>query len=62
LIITDSKVFWVHPETLILWSDASGLDLALSFQDVNGCEEMWDQIAEIQERMAVDMHGIVSIT
>ena len=46
-------------DTLILWSDASGLDLALSFQEAKGCDDMWAQIIDIQKRMAADMHGIV---
>ncbi|KAJ1911697.1 Platinum sensitivity protein, partial [Tieghemiomyces parasiticus] len=33
-------------DTLILWADKSGYDLALSFQDPAGCAEVW--ICEIQ--------------
>jgi protein phosphatase-4 regulatory subunit 3 len=38
-------------DTLILWSDGS-LDLALSFQEQKGCDDLWDSIIELQQRMA----------
>ncbi|KAJ3322231.1 Platinum sensitivity protein [Boothiomyces sp. JEL0866] len=43
-------------ETLILWSD-DNLELALSFQEPKGCEEL-NQLMEIQKRMAADKHDI----
>jgi protein phosphatase-4 regulatory subunit 3 len=49
-------------ETLILWSDMSGLDLALSFQEQKGCEDLWNQIIEIQKRMEADMHGLFRLS
>ncbi|KAF9519444.1 hypothetical protein BS47DRAFT_1337298 [Hydnum rufescens UP504] len=35
-------------ETLIVWTEPDGTDFALSFQDVEGCGEMWDFILEVQ--------------
>ncbi|KAJ3272131.1 Platinum sensitivity protein [Terramyces sp. JEL0728] len=43
-------------ETLILWSD-DNLELALSFQEPKGCEDL-NQLMEIQKRMAADKHDI----
>ena len=35
-------------ETLIVWTEPDGTDWALSFQDVEGCTEIWDFIIEVQ--------------
>ncbi|KAI9033336.1 component of IIS longevity pathway SMK-1-domain-containing protein [Hyaloraphidium curvatum] len=37
--------------TLIVWTDANGTDLALSFQEAAGCDWMWDQLMEVQNRL-----------
>lgn len=33
--------FYISIDTLIVWSEEEGLDLALSFQEVEGCGEIW---------------------
>ena len=45
-------------ETLIVWTEPDGTELALSFQDINGCNEIWDSIQEAQKRMRADKHDI----
>jgi protein phosphatase-4 regulatory subunit 3 len=35
-------------DTLIVWTEPDGTDYALSFQDVEGCAEIWDFIIEVQ--------------
>lgn len=37
------------PETLIVWTEPDGTDYALSFQDLEGCAEIWDFILEVQK-------------
>ncbi|CAJ0946367.1 unnamed protein product, partial [Mesorhabditis belari] len=37
-------------ETLIVWSESETCDLALSFQEKTGCEEIWAKICEVQGR------------
>ena len=37
-------------ETLIVWSESDSCDLALSFQEKSGCEEIWAKICEAQGR------------
>ncbi|KAF9582402.1 Platinum sensitivity protein, partial [Lunasporangiospora selenospora] len=37
-------------ETLIVWTEDDGVDLALSFQEAEGCAEIWESIAEVQQR------------
>jgi len=39
------------PDTLIVWTEPDGIDYALSFQDPEGCSEVWNFIAEVQQHM-----------
>ncbi|EGF82434.1 hypothetical protein BATDEDRAFT_34430 [Batrachochytrium dendrobatidis JAM81] len=41
-------------DTLIVWSEPNVGDLALSFQEIVGCSEMWDHIFDIQSRLATN--------
>ena len=34
-------------ETLIVWSEADNYDLALSFQEKAGCDEIWEKICNV---------------
>ncbi|KAF8339200.1 component of IIS longevity pathway SMK-1-domain-containing protein [Cantharellus anzutake] len=43
-----SDVYQRQQETLIVWTEPDGTDWALSFQDVEGCTEIWDFIIEVQ--------------
>ena len=38
-------------ETLIVWTELDGVDYALSFQEAEGCAEVWNFIAEVQQHM-----------
>ena len=39
-------------DTLIVWTEPSTtLDIALSFQDAEGCEDIWQFIAEVQRHL-----------
>uniref|UniRef100_A0A0R3S0X5 SMK-1 domain-containing protein n=1 Tax=Elaeophora elaphi TaxID=1147741 RepID=A0A0R3S0X5_9BILA len=41
---------WEIKETLIVWSESDTCDLALSFQDKTGCEDIWEKICQVQGR------------
>ncbi|KAF9282356.1 Platinum sensitivity protein [Mortierella alpina] len=41
-------------DTLIVWSE-DDVDLALSFQEADGCSEIWDDINEVQQHYADDL-------
>ncbi|KAF9366040.1 Platinum sensitivity protein [Mortierella sp. NVP85] len=41
--------------TLIVWSEDNGEDLALSFQEPDGCGEIWDNINEVQQHYTEDL-------
>ena len=58
ILLTEYKL---QQDTLIIWHDESGLDLALSFQDQSGCLDIWGQIEEVQKRLAADSHDIDNI-
>lgn len=36
--------------TLIVWTESDNYDLALSFQDKDGCNEIWEKICQVQGR------------
>ena len=46
---------WRHSliaDTLIVWTEpGTSLDIALSFQDCEGCEDIWQFIAEVQRHL-----------
>lgn len=45
-------------ETLIVWTEPDGVDYALSFQDPEGCAEVWHFIEEVQRHMNTSgQHG-----
>lgn len=35
-------------DTLIVWTETSGIDMALSFQEAEGCATIWLVLANIQ--------------
>ena len=38
-------------DTLIVWTEPDGVDYALSFQDPDGCSEVWNFILDVQRHM-----------
>lgn len=38
----------IRIDTLIVWTEPDGTDYALSFQDMEGCSEIWDFVVEVQ--------------
>jgi len=36
-------------ETLIVWTESNGLDMALSFQEADGCATIWDFVNQVQQ-------------
>ncbi|KAJ3411746.1 Platinum sensitivity protein [Chytridiales sp. JEL 0842] len=41
----------MYLETLIVWTEPNGTDLALSFQEASGCSDIWDWIEEVQKKL-----------
>ncbi|KAL1721678.1 component of IIS longevity pathway SMK-1-domain-containing protein [Schizophyllum commune] len=46
--IVRNDVYQRQQETLIVWTEPDGVDYALSFQDPDGCAEIWNFIVDIQ--------------
>ncbi|ETW83794.1 hypothetical protein HETIRDRAFT_313109, partial [Heterobasidion irregulare TC 32-1] len=46
--IRSSDVYQRQQDTLIVWTEPDGVDYALSFQDPEGCAEVWQFILEVQ--------------
>lgn len=42
-------------DTLIVWTEPDGVDYALSFQDPEGCSEVWNFIQDVQKHFANGM-------
>lgn len=40
--------FSFFQDTLIVWSEADNYDLALSFQEKAGCDEIWEKICQVR--------------
>ncbi|KAG0001725.1 Platinum sensitivity protein [Entomortierella chlamydospora] len=49
------ELYQRQQDTLIVWTEDSGEDLALSFQEAEGCGEIWDNIIEVQQHYAEDL-------
>ncbi|XP_025790340.1 serine/threonine-protein phosphatase 4 regulatory subunit 3B-like isoform X2 [Puma concolor] len=52
-LILESKInsntpYQRQQETLIVWSEAEGHGMALSFQDAEGCQQIWEDICRVQ--------------
>lgn len=41
-------------DTLIVWTDPEGVDMALSFQEAEGCTTVWISINEVQQKVSED--------
>ncbi|KAI8851481.1 component of IIS longevity pathway SMK-1-domain-containing protein [Chytridium lagenaria] len=59
--IRKEDIYHRQQSTLIVWTEQNGLDLALSFQEAEGCNELWNIITEIQKRL-VAVNGENTVT
>ncbi|TFY56769.1 hypothetical protein EVJ58_g7436 [Rhodofomes roseus] len=50
--IRTNDVYQRQQDTLIVWTEPDGVDYALSFQDPEGCAEVWHFIQEVQRHMS----------
>ena len=46
--IQSYKEYEKQQETLILWPEIDGSDIALSFQEKSGCDEIWEEICKVR--------------
>ncbi|KAK2465946.1 hypothetical protein APHAL10511_001587 [Amanita phalloides] len=50
-VIRAEDVYQRQQDTLIVWTELDGVDYALSFQDSDGCAEVWNFIREVQRHI-----------
>ncbi len=46
--IQPETAYQKQQETLIVWSEGDSMDLALSFQEKAGCDDIWEKICRVQ--------------
>ncbi|XP_052869118.1 serine/threonine-protein phosphatase 4 regulatory subunit 3 [Anopheles cruzii] len=46
--IQPDTIYHKQQDTLIVWSEGDNFDLALSFQEKAGCDEIWEKICQVQ--------------
>ncbi|WVR03282.1 hypothetical protein IAU60_000273 [Kwoniella sp. DSM 27419] len=50
--VEKEDIYGKQQDTLVVWTEpATGLDIALSFQDPEGCEDIWQFICEVQRHL-----------
>ncbi|PPQ70709.1 hypothetical protein CVT26_014633 [Gymnopilus dilepis] len=54
--IRANDVYQRQQDTLIVWTEPDGVDYALSFQDPEGCAEVWNFIQEVRHHMNSSEH------
>lgn len=52
-LLLESKIqpdtaYQKQQDTLIVWSEGDNFDLALSFQEKAGCDEIWEKICQVR--------------
>lgn len=53
-LLLESKIqpdtaYQKQQDTLIVWSEGDNFDLALSFQEKAGCDEIWEKICQVNK-------------
>ncbi|KAL4401189.1 Platinum sensitivity protein [Malassezia pachydermatis] len=51
--VIKEDVYQRQQDTLVVWTELDGSDMALSFQELEGCNEVWDFITEVQQHFAL---------
>lgn len=50
--ITKDDGYQKQQDTLIVWTESNGTDMALSFQEAEGCQQTWEFVHDIQQRIS----------
>ncbi|KAL8905833.1 MAG: hypothetical protein Q9171_006517 [Xanthocarpia ochracea] len=49
--ITKDDGYQKQQDTLIVWTESTGTDMALSFQEAEGCAAIWDFVSQVQQNL-----------
>lgn len=52
--VVKEDVYQKQQETLVVWTEPDGTDMALSFQEAEGCLEVWEFIIEVQKHFQMN--------
>jgi len=56
--VVEADVYQRQGDTIITWKEpTNGIDLALSFQEEEGCREIWNKISDLQGKVSVDFRS-----
>ncbi|CAO1623398.1 unnamed protein product [Sympodiomycopsis kandeliae] len=55
--VVKEDVYQKQQETLVVWTEPDGTDMALSFQEAEGCMEVWEFIIEVQKHFHMNSSG-----
>lgn len=47
--VVRDDVYQRQQDTLVVWTEPDGKDMALSFQEAEGCQEVWEFLTEVQK-------------
>lgn len=47
--VVKEEVYQRQQDTLVVWTEPTGIDMALSFQEAEGCNEVWEFLTEVQK-------------
>ncbi|KAI9719629.1 MAG: hypothetical protein M1812_003400 [Candelaria pacifica] len=49
--ITKDDGYQKQQDTLIVWTESNGTDMALSFQEADGCAAIWEFVSHVQQQL-----------
>ncbi|OJD36122.1 uncharacterized protein BKCO1_1300057 [Diplodia corticola] len=49
--VTKDDGYQKQQDTLIVWTEPNGTDMALSFQEAEGCGQIWDFVSEVKSHL-----------
>ncbi|KAI9804447.1 MAG: hypothetical protein M1825_001346 [Sarcosagium campestre] len=50
--ISKDDMYQKQQDTLIVWTEPNGVDMALSFQEADGCAMIWDFVGHVQQQLS----------
>ncbi|KDN44901.1 DUF625-domain-containing protein [Tilletiaria anomala UBC 951] len=52
--VVREDIYQRQQDTLIVWTEPGGKDMALSFQEAEGCNEIWEFLSEVQKHFKIN--------
>ncbi|PWN50122.1 DUF625-domain-containing protein [Violaceomyces palustris] len=58
--VVKEDVYQRQQDTLVVWTEPNGVDMALSFQESEGCNEVWEFLTEVQKHFIAMAEDVLS--